>query len=416
MDNNENKKTLGDALESMEEMNHVVGDHMKAALKPIKQQARAVQEAIKSSRNPHVQELTVGQYHMNRGLKVRTTPAARHSREWLLRRMWAINLLHCMKAEGFNWEGIQKLTGKSRQTWYNVTGSGFVPKEILDLDFDNGKRKRHIERESYRPVTNGFIRSVTESIESRGYSVFTKYFRLVWEVGYTVWEPDGLMTVATISRIGHRLGQTEGRDFVDNSSTANASWMAAIEGHDGKVVEHPLFPLLWTNVRDSGEVECYLSHVDLEIKAYGYEDEKTRKPNKKATNALAEWNRYQIHHDEQFPSEPLPESTKQFKGSDDESSGDYSQVNPNDPLTWHNIPKEPEPQPLRLNPTKPIIQADDGKPQEGWFHIFKKPIELHPNMADANGQIKLTVVVQLDKDGNKTNVVTTDNKGFFHFS
>ena len=71
MDNNENKKTLGDALEGMEEMNHVVGDHMKAALKPIKQQARAVQEAIKSSRNPHVQELTVGQYHMSRGKKVK---------------------------------------------------------------------------------------------------------------------------------------------------------------------------------------------------------------------------------------------------------------------------------------------------------------------------------------------------------
>lgn len=414
MDNNENKKTLGDALESMEEMNHVVGDHMKAALKPIKQQARAVQEAIKSSRNPHVQELTVGQYHMSRGFKLRTTPEARHSREWLLRRMWAINLLHCMKAEGFNWEGIQKLTGKSRQTWYNVTGSGFVPKNILDLDFDNSERKRAIERESYRPVTNGFIRSVTESIESRGYSVFTKYFRLVWEVGYTVWEPAPMMTAATRSRIGRRLGKTEGRDFLENLPPV--PWMAAIEGHDGKVVEHPLFPLLWTNVRDSGEVECYLSHVDLEIKAYGYEDEKTGKPNKKATNALVEWNRHQIHDDEPFPSEPLPESTKQFKGSDDESSGDYSQVNPNDPLTWRNIPKEPEPQPLRLNPTKPIIQADDGRPQEGWFHIFKKPIELHPNMADANGQIKLTVVVQLDKDGNKTNVVTTDNKGFFHFS
>jgi glutamate synthase domain-containing protein 2 len=198
------------------------------------------------------------------------------------------------------------------------------------------------------------------------------------------------------------------------------------------------FPLLDLHDPQIGQYNCYEYHMDIELTVYGYANEKTGEPDKRATTAFEFWQHtHQSHEENEGP--PPHQATDPDKFRDTEEARDKkvardeqalkdlereeanmmaAGVDPGDPLTWTEVPTEPTPKAIKR--PEAVIKADDGKPLNadiGGFHIFHKPIELLPQMADENGQIKLTVVVQMDDDGKKPKaIVTTDNKGWMHFS
>lgn len=436
------KQTVGDSIEKMND--HI--DSIRDTVTPI---TRRMSEAMKSSRNPHVEELTIGRTAYVKGLKVTYTREQAHKQQFLLRRMWAITLLDNMRREGFKWDGITKLTGKTRQTWDNVTQSGFVEYDIANMDFrshetEQSTRPRREARDKamykaqYRPVTNGFIRNVCESIEAQGYTVWTWSFRRNFDMGLTVWnnKMNPRPGREHLPLIQDRIGGPNPFAILDQYSFENGRVITAVRScmtmeieaggkttNDGFVWERKAeFPLLDLNDPQVGEHNCWEYHMDIELTVYGYANEKTGEPDPRATTAFEYWKHTQQPPPEddgpRYPKPTDPDKFRGTEGAEDEKMAHRAWaegIDPNDPLTWTKIPTEPTPKAIER--PEAVIKADDGKPmQKGGFHIFHKPIELTPEMADENGQIKLTVVVQLDKNGNKTNVVTTDNKGWFHFS
>ena len=127
----------------------------KKATKKLVSEAIRKREGMKSARNPHVAELTIGRSAWVRGEQVKLNNDQRHEMEFHLRRMWAITLLDNMQEHGFSWEGIRKLTGKTRQTWSNVTSSGFVPLDILNMPTDNNRRAKLSKTNGTGPSPTG---------------------------------------------------------------------------------------------------------------------------------------------------------------------------------------------------------------------------------------------------------------------
>ena len=92
-------------------------------------------KAIDNAMNKHVQLLTVtstGWGFTDEEKAARHTLEEQFEKQYLLRRMWMLSLLDYMKNDlKFDWEGIQKLTGRKRQTWGNLVTSEFVPLDDL---------------------------------------------------------------------------------------------------------------------------------------------------------------------------------------------------------------------------------------------------------------------------------------------
>ena len=158
--------------------------------------------------------------------------------------------------------------------------------------------------------------------------------------------------------------------------------------------------------------------MDIELTVYGYANEETEEPDPLATTALEFWQHQQRPSDIDAMDSPPITNPDKFRDVKPESIKKVEKlVDAMKSEMWGKIPTEPRPQPIERPSFQ--IKADDGSPLNadiGGFHIFKKPIELFPQMADENGQIKLTVVVQMDDDGKKLKAaVTTDNKGWLHF-
>lgn len=445
------KQTVGDSIEKLSDHIDSIGDQIK----PI---TRRMSEAMKSSRNPHVEELTISRTAYVKGMKVTYTREQAHKQQFLVRQMWAITLLANMRREGFTWDGIRKLTGKTRQTWDNVTQSGFVEYDIAHMNFrshetEQSTRKRRdardkaIKEAEYRPVTNGFIRNVCENIEAEGYTVWTWSFRRNFDMGLTVWNnteksnhPDDPEILPLIQE---RIGGHKPWRLLDEMSFENGRVITAVETCE----ENPTmkgeflwtrkeeFPLLDVQDVQIGQHNCWEYHMDIELTVYGYANEETEEPDPRATTAFEFW-KHTFHGPEeddgpQYPAPTDPDKFRDTEEAEDKKVARDEQVlkdleeeeraagiDPNDPLTWTAIPTEPTPKAIER--PESVIKADDGKPLNadiGGFHIFHKPIELLPQMADENGQIKLTVVVQMDDDGKKPKaIVTTDNKGWMHFS
>jgi len=445
------KQTIGDTMEK-------ISDHVDSLNDQIKPITRRMSEAMKSSRNPHVEELTIGRTAYVKGMKVTYTREQAHRQQFLVRRMWAITLLANMRREGFTWDGIRTLTGKTRQTWDNVTQSGFVPYDIAHMNFRSHEteqstrdrrdaRDKAIKDAEYRPVTNGFIRNVCENIEAEGYTVWTRYFRNNFDMGLTVWnnKPTKYPDMEHLPLIQERIGNGRGWAILNEMSFENGKVITAVESVEPIVIEGERknsvemnfvwtrkeeFPLLDVHDVQLGEHNCWEYHMDIELTVYGYANEKTEEPDPRATTAFEFWKHTQQRHPEEDDGPRYPEPTNPDKFRDTEEARDKkvlkdleekeraAGIDPGDPPTWTKVPTEPTPKAIER--PEAVIKADDGKPLNadiGGFHIFHKPIELLPQMADENGQIKLTVVVQMDDDGKKPKgVIATDNKGWFHWS
>ena len=163
--------------------------------KPITVSAKNIVKfkAIDNAMNKHVQLLTVtstGWGFTDEEKAVRHTIDEVFEKQYLLRRMWMLSLLDYMKNDlKFDWEGIQKLTGRKRQTWSNLVTSEYIPLDELTSVKDESKLDqlfRGIASLNYRPVTNGFIRAVTDAIASHGMEVETAAFVKAFEHGLTV--------------------------------------------------------------------------------------------------------------------------------------------------------------------------------------------------------------------------------------
>ena len=199
-------------------------------------------KAIDNAMNKHVQLLTVtstGWGFTDEEKAARHTLEEQFEKQYLLRRMWMLSLLDYMKNDlKFDWEGIQKLTGRKRQTWGNLVTSEFVP---LD-DLSQGEKVdrldsifRGIAELNYRPVTNGFIRAVTDAIASHGMEVETAAFVKAFEHGLTVAYIDKKQKLgdwkAPIAVVSARLFHHR------DGSAANFSWAQILgESHKSGVV------------------------------------------------------------------------------------------------------------------------------------------------------------------------------------
>ena len=409
MSNNDNtppKKSLSAALADITEAAQEINDNVVGPIKvKAKNTARVIaqREAVKAARNHHVEALTVGRNVWWRGEQMRLSQEARHELEFHLRRMWAITFLANMKSHGFNWEGIRKLTGKTRQTWNNVTHSGFVPLHILKLPSDSEERREYMDEESYRPVTNSFIRKVTEETQKAKYTIHTHAFVYACSHGMTVWENDFLELEGDDQFVIGRLGD-DGVNYFNDAKSDGSVVCAAIMGPNGETKPLEVFPLLGIDAREINDHFAHEETINVELVAHGFNDE-TKEPNPKAKIALEEWRSEQRAMADHW-SEPVPTDPNEFR--------------PPRPST----PKPEQPTPTlgskSEDQSQSIIKKDDGTPPNadiGGFYIFNRPIELLPQMADENGQIKLTVLVQMDDDGKKPKgVVATDNKGWFHWS
>ena len=403
------KKSLTEALEDITEAAQEINDNVVGPIKvKAKNTARAIaqREAVKAARNHHVEALTVGRNVWWRGEQIRLGQEARHELEFHLRRMWAITFLANMKSHGFNWDGIRKLTGKTRQTWNNVTHSGFVPLHILKLPSDSEERREYMDGESYRPVTNSFIRKVTEETQKANYTIHTHAFLYACSHGMTVWENDFLELEGDDQFVIGRLG-ADGVNYFNDAKSDEVSVCAAIMGPNGETKSLEVFPLLGIDDRVLNDHFAHEEAINVELVAYGYANEKTKEPNERAKMALERWRN----------------ERDAIAGRDN-----FIEYEPTDPNEFR-APKAPQEKPVQPtvkigskseDTTDSIIKRDDGTPPNadlGGFYIFNRPIELLPQMADDKGQIKLTVVVQMDEDGKKPKgVVTTDNKGWFHWS
>jgi len=412
MSNNDNtspKKSLTEALEDITEAAQEIGDNVVGPITvKAKDTARAIakREAISAARNIHVEWLTVGRSQWLYGEQRKLNRMEAHELEFHLRRMWAITLLDNMQSYGFNWEGIRKLTGKTRQTWNNVTNSGFVPLDVLKLPTDSKRRQDAIAAQRYRPVTNAFIRKVVTEIQKANYSVHTNALLYAFTHGLTVWSNDFLDQHGTDDWVVDRLG-TDGLTYFNDAKDEDVSACCALKGPDGDTVQMDMFPLLGIDDRVVNDHFAHEAVIDVELCAYGYADDKTKQPNERAKMALERWRNERAA----------------IAGRDD-----FIEYEPTDPNEFR-APKAPQEKPVQPtvkigsnseDTTDSIIKRDDGTPPNadlGGFYIFNRPIELLPQMADDKGQIKLTVVVQMDEDGKKPKgVVTTDNKGWFHWS
>jgi len=437
------KQTIGDTMEK-------ISDHVDSHMDQIKPVSRAVREAIKSSRNPHVEELTIGRTAYVKGMKVTYTREQAHKQQFLLRRMWAITLLANMRREGFNWEGIRKLTGKTRQTWDNVTTSGFVRYEIANMDFrshetEQSTRGRRDERDKaiseaeYRPVTNGFIRNVCENIEAEGYTVWTWSFRRNFDMGLTIWNNnkkiDHLREKHKNQLIQERIGGTKPWKLLDEMSFENGKVITTVESREANSTSKGQFfwtrkeefPLLDVQDVQIGEHNCWEYHMDIELTVYGYANAKTGEPDPRATTAFAYWeHQQQPVEDYDGPIQTAVTDPDKFRDTEEardkkvardeqvlkdlEEKERAAGIDPGGARIWTKVPTEPTPKAIEL--PEAVIKADDGSPPNkdiGGFWIQLPKTEVLPHMINAQRQVAFNVIIQLDENNKPTGSVTMHN-------
>ena len=380
MSNNDDKprKGLKEAVEDMQELGHTLADNINTG----KRIAR--REAIAAARNPHVESLTVGRKVWDRGEHVTLNADQRHELEFHIRRMWAITLLANMKSYGFTWDGIRKLTGKTRQTWNNVTNSGYVPRHILKLDSDNEERREYIDGASYRPVTNSFIRSVTQHIARANYTTHTSAFCYAITHHLTVWENDFLDLEGDDQFIIGRVGE----QYFKDAKGDGVEVCAAVPQLSGDTVPVDMFPLLGI---DDHTINNHFAHeqvIAVEWAAYGYRDGQTKEPHPNAKMALEMWKQEQNAMADHW-SEPIPTDPKEFRAPTTPKPEQK-------PPTQSEFRADPLPEPLTVVPTD-IIKADDGSSATdglGFYPAVQLPFECHPNwFNDGTGEATFEVKV-----------------------
>ena len=306
-----------------------------------------VTEAIKSQQNLHVQQLTVA-----RSIKtpfsedfVTLNRETRHEMTFHLRRMWALNLVQNMReGQGWDWDGIVEVTGKSRQTWNNVCLSKFSSLE--ELEHDDEKVSENA-RDGYRPVSNGFIRNVTDKIETYGWTVFTKHFRSAFDLGLVVMcpmpqirgmeLPSNSVDLWSLNRIGDSIRGRSKKHFWYGRGLAVDHWIDHVREGDetfvsfikqtekvgGDEIQTPIqfqfagggFPLLDCYNEDWGQHNCWEAHMSLEQLVFCIIDEETGEPDPRARELHGLWAQEREYQDDmdEFPEPPKPKDPDAYR-------------------------------------------------------------------------------------------------------
>jgi len=318
-----------------------------------KSQNIKVTEAIKNQQNTHVQALTIPKTYKS---PFDSAPRVLDLEEWNkmqfnVRRMWALNLVQIMREQlNWDWEGITNATGKTRQTWNNVCLSKSPSYADLHSEDETIKAKA---RDGYRPVTNSFIRNVTDELEKLNYSIFSHHFREAFDLGLCVVCPNStvrgidlhpdFMTMIGIKNwneydgaredlwVINRMGDTprhqvstctywdadEINDWMGTNYPTAFMFYAKGKDDDGIVGPQYIdggFPLL--NVYDGrwGGHNCEEAIMMIEEAVFEW-DEATGEPDPRAENSHNMW-RHLKKMSEEGPHEdwePTPEDPKQFE-------------------------------------------------------------------------------------------------------
>lgn len=361
--------------------------------------AKRVEQSAKTAENSHVADLTIGRITYIRGVKTNVTRYVAHELQFHLRRMWAITLLDNMQREGLTWDGIRLLTGKTRQTWTNVTRAGFVDYDFINSTSNNDPRRSEKFNEvGYRTISNSFIRNVCDSIEAEHYGVYTDSFRKMFDMGLTVWINSSFSGDDFDVMVARRLGQN-GQTLLVEMKDISESTLTAIMNNDGHAVVVRDFPLFETIHRGMGGVNAWEYAMEVELIVFGYEDTATKEPSKLATTAHSWWEQQKdMEKSGANDGPPMPTNIDKFKVNE-------------------SIAYRGDPLPDPIEPPRQIIQADNGEPMMkdlGGFYCQLPKIELLPQMANDRQQIHLKVVIQLDANNQPKTIVTTDQQGFMH--
>lgn len=266
----------------------------------------AKRKAQSTARNEHVKALTVRMGDLPSGQRGR---AQKFLNEYWLRRMWATQLLHDMKVElGWDWNVIHDNTGRTKQSWYNVT-QGKIPQAEYFLERYNnvvmgsktvGRPKRHHDPNVHE-ISRTFIAEVTDKLERIG-NIQTSYFRDAFDQGLVMAFPtwDGIENLDT---------GKERRQFV------MTMWQSFVPGvtEDEQVAEREPFPLFRAShtERQASRCRMYLRHMERAIfkddaQTEGIQHKRDSEREFKAVQAkMMDQARYRTDDDERLINKPV---------------------------------------------------------------------------------------------------------------
>jgi len=409
-------------------------------------------QAVQSKQNPHVKDLTIGRDYATPfdSKPKRLGREERHRLEFHLRQNWALLLVQNMRDEqGWSWEGIERATGKTRQTWNNVCLSKCPTKADLTSDDEAVRQKA---RDGYRPVTDGFIRNVTEKLEGHNYNVFTGYFRNCFDLGLTVLSPrlqvngvvsmrrddvtedrvwgaeingvwkerttkGGLTDTWLINRIGDEIhppvydeGYASGKQLISwllRNEPTDFVFYVKSRNADGKVVptywEHG-YPLLNTFNEDWGIHSCWEIHCLLEEEVFDWDGQS--EPDPRAVEIHKHWKHQEEFKGVNIPEPPTPTDPNIFKDRPEKPKvtvEDVQRIMKDGGLDeergnrWiESILKDDN------RETKTVeMKVDPEMAQMGFLSPVALSFDAHPSWLDEDGEVEFKVVISFDKDGNK---------------
>jgi len=361
--------------------------------------------AIMFSKDPHVQALTLrGEWCADGETFARYRRADRERLEYWMRRMWATVLLHDLKGLGLKWDDIEDVTGRSRQTWINVTDGKVPNREYFEKRYPMHSSRNAVAGQRGRPtaphkdpdvfgVSRSFIYDVTQNLRSH-FSIETEAFVKAFEQGMRVVaeedfgafmsimesvDTDGVFPVNSVEegRVKWITGQAaDARD--DRPSMLVTHWTQGPDHDTSWTKARPNFPLVDHRVTRHGisHREMVLRHmIMLEGHRWGI-DAKTKG-----------WAHRQRSEErfKELEQAMLDDAQEEVLEKD-------ATINTRVPVP---IEADEKPRPISVvanDGTNPL--ADLG------FHTIPVNLDVHPNMVGSDGQVTFTVTLQY-RDGVK---------------
>ena len=272
-------------------------------------------EAIKSKNNPHVKWLSIDRplISPHTGKPHLVNRKERREAQFFLRRAWACSILESMKL--MNWDKINKATGRTRNTWKNVTESIYLTrdehqkllhenKELCNRGTNDAKELKDLASQiaevqgrlhMYRPVTDGFIRKVTETLESYNYVIATDSFVKMYWLGLECFKLGQGQDPYILNRIGDTLKEVDDdgggigqfmdimmTDWGDGYNNRGTTFIHCTRSHRGEPVRMDAYPILEVEDRDFGAHKCFHYHETMEGRVFPIIDESTGEPDPRA--------------------------------------------------------------------------------------------------------------------------------------
>lgn len=249
-------------------------------------------EAIRSKNNKHVKALTIKRSQMNpfTGKPFLTNAVKRSEAQFYLRRAWASSLLHNMRSvQNWNWKEIYWFTGRSRQTWKNVTESTYYTDQQL---FDDPKKIAN-----YRPVTDGFIARVTYELTDKvkddgqpcNYVVATLGFVEMYWLGLEVIKKDRAQEAYIFGRLNDNRGTSgwsehgEIGEFMSKwFFEYNDEFFTCCKTASNKPRILPEYPILETTSLEFNMDKQMMFHQEMESTVFPPPNKETGEPDKRA--------------------------------------------------------------------------------------------------------------------------------------